>query len=89
MMAKYIDKADIVKLISECMFDLSDSDDLTKMFAEVDELPSVEIIHCKECEHYFDTRNIVGCSVGKCEELGLLYTNGEWYCGNAKRRKDS
>ena len=58
-MAKYIDKADIIKLISECMFDLSDSDDLTRMLTEVDELPSVEIIHCKDCKHYYFADNRV------------------------------
>ena len=64
MMAKYIDKADIVKLISECMFDLSDSDDLTKMLTEVDELPTVEIINCKDCKWW--NKNRIQCDRQVC-----------------------
>lgn len=88
-MAKYIDKADIIKLISECMFDLSDSDDLTRMLTEVDELPSVEIIHCKECKYAYLTYDgdCKYCDIWSPDEV--LSLNGKYdYCSCAERRKD-
>ena len=61
-MAEYINKADIVKLINDSFFDLGVSDDRMNMLTEVDELPSVEIVHCKDCRKH----NI---EIGDYEEL--------------------
>ena len=78
MMAKYINKADIVKLINDCMFDLSDSDDLTKMLTEVDELPTVEIINCNDCKWWY--KNRYRCNQQEC---AVMFEHD--YCSRGER----
>lgn len=93
-MAKYIDKVDIIKLINDSFFDLGVSDDRMNMLTEVDELPTVEIIHCKDCKYFeYDHPYVVyGVPV-----LGHLICN-KWgdgcrtdengFCFMAERRED-
>ncbi len=89
-MAKYIDKADIVKLINDCMFDLSDSDDLTKMLTEVDELPSVEIINCNECQHWHNNGCFRESLIVRCPDYytGDVETNPDDFCKYGRRKEN-
>jgi hypothetical protein len=102
-MIKYINKADIVKLINDCMFDLSDSDDLTRMLTEVDELPTVKIINCKDCrKHNIEIGDYEELPDGKrrwfwkSDSCPLIAYRGKakghefdyQYCSCAKRRED-
>lgn len=66
-MTKYIKRADIIKLINDCMFDLSDSDDLTRMLTEVDELPTVTL------DHLADPSKKVSISRGHENDKDVIY----------------
>ena len=91
-MAKYIDKADIIKLINDSMLDLSDSDDLNVMLTEVKELPTVTIndhpdeIKVTNCNHNADDSKMVSSSWSHKNGKDTIYrydvidTLNQYYC---------
>lgn len=91
-MARYIDADAFIKMMEERCDHTASLDEwvLAVCRGGIKTMPTVELIRCKECQHYVNVRNrlTVNGSQGKCESLGMTYTHSEWYCGNAERRDD-
>lgn len=82
-MAKYIDKQTVLNIITSFRNPYRKEVRIEDVYDAVNKIESVEIIHCKECEHYVNVRNrlTVNGSFGECERFGF-HTYDGWYCRN-------
>lgn len=51
--------------------------------AAIDELPTVEIIHCRECKYY--NKRYAACGNAIDSTIRLVLPN--WFCGDGRRKE--
>lgn len=53
------------------------------ILANIDDAPTIDIIHCRECKHWDKDNNC-----GYCSEWKRYISNPNYYCGSGKLREE-
>ena len=88
-MTEYINKAEILKetickgiLCSECSFNNDVKGARCKLIRYINELPTINIVHCSECRHAEELMT------GKwCCDISSLCQRGTFFCADGEREE--
>ena len=88
---------DADKLIAQWEEDAKHMDDVTCQMMtygainDVKKQPAIDIVRCKECEHWHENDFVDGLSYGECDNGVIkksVWTNEAWFCKDGERRAD-
>ena len=80
---KYISLQDLIDYGKKLRF--QSEEQMAKVY---EELPSIEIVRCKDCKHmiinkHHENKPMICCFTKMCGT-----TDADWFCADAKRRED-
>ena len=95
-MTEYINKAEILEetickgiLCSECSFNDDVKGARCKLIRYINELPTIDIVHCRECKHWKDSDGVYRrgfCAESKCRVNCEKVMRGDWFCADGERK---
>jgi hypothetical protein len=98
-MSKYIDKEKLLDSVYKSTPLIPSMAGMTaeamrlKIAVLIDNFDSIDVVHCKECNHWDKVDTIDGVNYGTCERKCTAirqdaFLNENWFCGDGKERND-